>query len=248
MVALTLTLQTAVSALRLAFGVLALRAAAERGDSPHAEAWYMAGVTFTLVGAVALLHSLAGIVAQLNPGTPFYDVFLDLIPPGNDARSVLVLGFTLALAWVLLLERPWPSRRLIVRGAFALLVAGFLIGFLEPPVEQNRAGDHLTVMSVLGAATAIFLFAALYRGLVRGQIDWLLWTALALYAVEQALSSNIQTVLAWAGFGGAWAPPVSSIMWVGLVAVLAMVACALRRLVIARDGGDVPGLMERLRG
>lgn len=246
MVALTLTLQTAVSALRLAFGVLALRAAAERGDSPRAAAWYMAGVTFTLVGAVALLHSLAGIVAQLNQGTPFYDVFLDLIPPGNDARSVLVLGFTLALAWVLLLGRPWPSRRLIVRGALSLLVAGFLVGFLEPPVEQHRAGDHLTVMSVLGAVTAILLFASLYRGMTRGQIDWLLWTALALYAVEQAFSSHIQTVLALAGFVGSWAPPVSSIMWVGLVAVSAMVACALRRLAIAR--ADVPGLMERLRG
>jgi hypothetical protein len=37
-------------------------------------------------------------------------------------------------------------------------------------------------------------------------------------------------------------------MWVGLVSACVMVACSMRRLAIARAGGDVPGLLERLRG
>jgi hypothetical protein len=115
-------------------------------------------------------------------------------------------------------------------------------------VEQQAGGQHLGLMSLLGAATAMLLFAALYRGLVRDRVDWLLWTALALYAAHEALSSNIQTVIAWAGFRGGWRPSVRSMMWAGLVSTCVMLACSLRRLAIARAGGDAPGLLERLRG
>jgi hypothetical protein len=66
--------------------------------------------------------------------------------------------------------------------------------------------------------------------------------------VQEAISSNIKGVLAWAGFGGGWAPPVRSIMLTALVTLVMMLACTLRRLAIGRAGGDPPGLLERLSG
>lgn len=248
MAALTLTLQAAVAVLVLGFGVLALRVAPGPGTSPRTATWFMAGVTFTLEGVVAVIHSTAAIIAMLNQGSPFYRTYLKLMPSGNDARSVLVLGFAMGLVWVLLLKRPWPSATAIYAIACALLVTGFLLGFLEPPVEQQRGGNHFSLISLLGAATTVLLLASLYRGMVNDHVDWLLWSALALYAAREAVLSNIQTVLAWAGLGGGWAPPPRSMMWTMLVSSCVMVACSLRRLAIARAGGEVPGLLERLRG
>jgi len=245
--ALMLALQLTVPALILGFGLMALRVAPRPGRSERTVAWFMAGVTYTLDGAFALVHATAATIAFFVPGSAFYKAYMALTPPANDARNLLVLGFAACLGWVLLLRRPAPSARTMVAIALVLAVTGFVAGFAEPPLEQQQ-GDHLSVMSLGGAATAVLLFAALYRGMVRESVDWLFWVALALYAAHEAVASNIQTVLAWAGFGGAWAPPVSSVMWAGLVSAAAMVACSARRLAIARAGGDAPGLIERLRG
>jgi hypothetical protein len=246
-VAQTLTLQLLTPLLRVGFGVLALRVASQPGTSAHTAVWFMAGVTFVCAGAVATLHAVLAVGAALaGEGTTFYDVYLRFMPPGNDARSVVVLGFALAFAWVVLLGRPAPGRRTIVGGAAGLLAAGFVAGLFEPPV--GAGGGHFSVMSCFGAATAVLLFAALYRALVRETIDWLLWVALALYAVQEAIISNIQGVLSWAGFGGGWAPPPRAMYWVGVLSAFAMLACTARRLAIARAGGEAPGLLERLRG
>lgn len=245
---LTLALQIVVPVLLLAFGLLALRVAPRPG-SPKATAWFMAGVNFTLDGALALVHSLlAAVAAWQGQGTWFYDAYVRATPVGNDARNLLVLGFAAGLAWTYFVGRPPLSRRAIVAGACALVLVGALVGLAEPPLQAQHVAPHLTLMSLFGAATAILFFAALYRGMLRDGVDWLLWTALALYAAQEALSSNIQTVLAWAGLGGGWAPPARSVMWVGLVAACVMLACSLRRLALARTGSDVPGLMERIRG
>jgi hypothetical protein len=228
-VAQSLTLQLMTPVLLLGFGVLALRVAPEPGTSARTATWFMAGVTFASDGAVATVHALLAVAAVFaGEGTTFFDVYLRFVPPGNDARSMVVLGFALALAWVVLLGRPAPGRRAIVAGAAALLVAGFVVGLFEPPLGSG--GDHFVVMSYFGAATAVLLFAALYRAMVRKSIDWLLWIALALYAVRKAISSNIQIVLAWFGFGGGWAPPIRSIMWAGLVSAVVMLACSVLRL------------------
>ena len=243
----TLTVQFIAPLLVLSFGVLALRVAPDPGTSTRTSAWFMAGVTFTADGAVATVHALLAVGAFIaGEGTTFYDVYLRFMPPGNDARSMVVLGFALALAWVVLLERPAPRRRAIIAGAVVLLAAGFVVGLFEPPVATG--GDHFLVMSFFGAATAVLLFAALYRAMVRETLDWLLWVALALYAVHEAISSNVQTVLSWAGFGGGWTPTTRAMHWAGMLSALAMLACTMRRLSIARAGGEAPGLLERLRG
>lgn len=248
-VAQTLTLQLMAPVLILGFGVLALRVAPEPGTSVRTAAWFMAGVTFASDGAVATAHALWAVAAVfVGKGTAFYDAYLRFLPPCNDARIVVVFGFALALAWVLLLGRPAPGRRAVIAGAAVLLAAGFVAGLFEPPVMEQRGGGHFSVMSYFGAATAVLLFAALYRAMVRESIDWLLWVALALYAVQEAVNSNIQGVLSWAGFGGGWAPPHRAMLWVGMLSASAMLACTARRLAIARAGGEVPGLLERLRG
>jgi hypothetical protein len=146
---------------------------------------------------------------------------------------------------VLLGGRPPPARP-VVAAAGVLMVAGFFAGMAEGPML--RGAVHFGVLAVFGAGTAVLLFAALYWGMVTERIDWLLWTALALFAAQEALSSNIQTALSWAGFGGGWAPPHRSMLWVGLVSTSVMLACSARRLALARAGLEAPGLLERLRG
>jgi len=248
-IAQTLALQLLVPMLLLVFGVLALRVAPGPGTSTRTTAWFMAGVTFVMNQAMATAHAALSVVAMLaGRESGLYALVVALLPSGNDARSTLVLGFALALAWVVLLGKPSPPRRAIVAAAVALMAVGFVAGFFEPPVEQQHGREHWSLMSYLGAATAVVLFATLYRAMVRESIDWLLWVALALYAVQQALTSNIQMVLSWAGFDGGWAPPPWTMSWVGLVSALVMLACTARRLALARAGLEAPGLLERLRG
>jgi len=245
----TLALQLVIAVLTLGFGVQALRVAPGPGTSVRMAAWFMAGVTFTLEGVLVLIHSTAAVEAvAAGKGSRFWNAYLRLVPIGNDARSLLVLGLAVGLVWVLLLDRPPPPARTVVAAACLFAVAGAAAGFAEPPVQQQHGGTHLGLMSVLNAVTALLLFAALYRGMMRERVDWLLWTALALYAAQEALSSNIQTVIALSGLQGGWAPSVRAMLWAGLVATCVMLACSVRRLAIARAGGDPPGLLERLRG
>ncbi|HVG46102.1 MAG TPA: hypothetical protein VM890_15270 [Longimicrobium sp.] len=245
----SLALQVLVAVITMGIGVLALRVAPGPGTSARTAAWFIAGVTFASEGLVATFHSILAVGAALaGPGTVFYTVYLRFMPAGNDARVVVVFGFALGLGWVLLLGRPSPGKRTIVAATAVLLAAGFVAGLFEPPVAPQQGADHFSVMSYFGAATAVLLFAALYRAMVRETVDWLLWVALALYAVQEALSSNIQIVLSWAGLSGGWSPPAKAMLWAGLVSAFAMLACAARRLAIARAGGEVPGLLERLRG
>jgi hypothetical protein len=244
----SLAFQLLVPGLTLAFGLVALRVAPGPGSSAPTAAWFMAGVTFTEEGALGTFHAIMAVPAVLaGEGSTLWTVFVRLIPAGNDARNVVVLGFALALGWVVALERPAPGPRAIVAAATALIAIGFVAGLAEPPVQAQRGGDHFTVMACFGAATAVLLFAVLYRGMMRESMDWLLWIALATYAAQEALSADIQSALSWAGFHGGWSPPASSMHWVGAVSALVMLACALRRLAIARAGGDAPGLLERLR-
>jgi hypothetical protein len=245
----SLALQLLVPVLLLSFGVLALRVAPGPGTSARTAAWFMAGVTFAAQGAVATVHGALAVGAVLaGPKSELYALVVRLLPSGNDARSMVVLGFSLALAWVVLLGKPSPSRRAIVAAAVALMAAGFVAGLLEPPFDQRQGREHWSLLSYSNAATALVLFATLYWAMVRESIDWLLWVALALYAVQQALTSNIQMVLSWAGFGGGWAPAPRTMSWVGLVAAFIMLACTTRRLALARAGLEAPGLLERLRG
>jgi hypothetical protein len=242
-----LTLQVVVAVLTLGFGLLALRVAPEPGRSTRTGAWYLAGVAFTLDGLLGTVHAIAAVAAATaGPGSPFMADYLRMSPLGNHARTLLVLGFAVGMVWVVMLERPMPPRRVVFGSAAGLVAAGFVVGLLEGPLGQG--GVHFSMLSLFGAVIVVLLFIALYRGMMRESIDWLLWTALALWAAQQALSSNFQTVLAWAGFGGGWRPPMRSIMWAGLIAGSVMIACSMRRLTIARRGGEAPGLLERIRG
>jgi hypothetical protein len=244
----SLVFQLLVAGLTLAFGLTALKVAPGPGTSAPTAAWFMAGVTFAQEGALGTFHALMAVAAVLaGEGSQLLAGYMRLTPAGNDARNVVVLGFALALGWVVALERPAPGRRTIVAAATALIAAGFVAGLAEPPVESQRGGDHFTVMACFGAATAVLLFAVLYRAMMRESMDWLLWIALAVYAAQEALSADIQSALSWAGFHGGWSPPPRSMHWVGAVSALVMLACAVRRLAIARAGGDAPGLLERLR-
>jgi hypothetical protein len=243
----TLVLQEVLAVLTLGLGLVALRVAPRPGLSTCTGAWFMAGVTFTFDGTLSLVHSTIAVPAvAAGSKSRLYAVVVQLAPLGNDARALLILGFALGLAWVVLLERPMPAPGVVVGWAFAFAAVGFVGGLAEGPLR--RGGVHFGVLSLFGAATAVLLFASLYRGMMRESVDWLFWVALALYAAQEALSSNIQGALSWAGFGGTWAPPVPSQMWVGLFSACVMLACTLRRLAIAREGGSPPGLLERLRG
>lgn len=242
-----LALQEAVAVLMLGFGLMALRVAPSPGTSTRTAAWFMAGVTFTFDGGLGTLHSTLAVVAvAAGEESSFYAYFMRFSRPGNDARSLLVLGFALGLGWLVLLGGRPPPARPVVAAAGVLAVAGFFAGLAEGPVL--REGVHFAVLAVFGAGTAVLLFAALYWGMVTERVDWLLWTALALFAAQEALSSNIKSALSLARFGAGWGPSPRSMLWVALVSASMMLACSARRLVLARAGVDAPSLLERLRG
>jgi hypothetical protein len=239
--------QLAFAVLTLLFGVLSLRVAPVHGRGPREDAWYLTGITFTTIGALATVSGvLAFPVVAAGEGSESWDVFLRTVPITNDARSFAVFGFALALGYVVVLRRAAPGRGRTAAGLALMLAIGAGVGVLEGPFQANR---QMPMMALLGAVTSLALFYVLYVALVRDAMDWLLWTALALYAAREAATVNLQSLLAWwrRGPGGPWVPSPSLLLWMGLVSVLPMIVCTLHRLSLARAGRDAPGLLERLR-
>ena len=223
-----LALQVAVAALTLIFGLVALRIAPGPGMSTRSGAWYLAGITFTLDGLLGTLHETAVAVAlaAAGPDSPFIDGVWRLSLLEDDARALLGLGFAAGMVWVMM-ERPVPTPRVALGLAAGLVAAGFVVGLVEGPL--GRGGAHFSLLALLDIVSAVLLLAALFRGMMRGRVDRLLWTALAFYAAQFALLLTFATVLAWGGFGGGWLP-VLTIKWAAMVVACVMLACSMRRL------------------
>lgn len=237
-----LALQAAGPLLTLAFGVLALRVAARGG--PGAAAWRLTGLAFAVDGVHSTLQAAAAVWAvAAGPGSVVYEAFVRTLPAGNSARSLLVLGYAVALLVLASRgEAAFPRHR-VLPGLLAMLAGGTALGMLEGEFAPER---HFPVLAWLGVCTLLALFAALYRSLPGSALDFLLWGAVALYAVREALTANIVSMLAFMDLP-VWTPSPYALLSVSIFFLLLMVACAARRLAMARAGVRPPALLPRLR-
>lgn len=244
-VALSLALQLAFSTLTLAFGAIGVRVAPRPPRSAREEAWFLSGVAFTVIGAVATVMAILAVpVMMVGKDAAVYRAFITVSPPLNDARGFVVLWLAAALGALVARRRPVRRRWAVWATFAATAAAGVALGVRGGPFTGP---EHYAVMALTGSATCIALFAVLYAALVRDAIDWLLWATLAIYAAREVLSSSLQSALTWAGEENAWDPGPRMIFGLGIGSLCLMLACAARRLALARAGRDAPALMERLR-
>ncbi|HEX8831070.1 MAG TPA: hypothetical protein VF705_07900 [Longimicrobium sp.] len=241
----TLILQLTFALLTLAFGVMSLRVSPRPGGGMRADAWFLTGITFATIGMAAAVMGVAAFPAvPAAPGTPLRDTFVRLSPIANDARSFAVLGYTALLGQRLLGRQATLRRGRALAWLAAWLAIGAVVGALE---GTWLSSVQFTVMAVLGTVTAMALFAVLYVALLRDALDWMLWSALALYAAREALCANQQLQLALEGMPGLRPQSPRPMLAAGVVSVLIMLACTVHRLSLARAGREAPGLRERLR-
>lgn len=242
--ALTLTLQECMAVLTLTFGVACLRVGRRPASATGRTAWFLTGATFTTVGAAAVVHSSAAVWAvRCGKGSAFFAGYLRATPPANDARSFLVLGLAAALLALLMRGRV-PRRGVLLAWLGAWAGVGAAVGLMEGRLEP---ATHLSMQAALGAVTAAVLFLVLYRALVTDALDYLLWLALAAYAVREAVSADFQMLLAMTGIAAEWRLSAMQMMAAGILSLLVMIACTLRRLALCRAGKPVPALLERVR-
>jgi hypothetical protein len=241
---LTLVLQTAATVLALPVGAVALAIARRLGDAKRpAQAWSLTGWTFLLLGILGVLSSVFSIWAVAEgPGTPVWNRYLDWAPAGNYARQFLVLAFAGMLV-VLALPRPMPFHlRSAIRVTLGLAIAGgAVVGGLEGPLGST---NHMPRLAVLTTVAVVLLFAALLLAATTDAIDRLLWIALTTYALKQALSVSLLSILAWSAFSSGIRPHTLYAMHT--VAFCVMLLMVLRRYQHAVKRRPVPALFERV--
>ena len=239
----SLVVQLLFSLLTLAFGVLAVGVARCRARTPRNGAWLLTGVTFSISGTVATVAAVLAFPAVVaGPGSYLWDQFVYYSQVANHARAVAVLALAPALMLLVLRPRPVQARATAILLASALAV-GAVVGLMF------GTAPHETQLALLGAVslvTAFILFIVLYLALVKSSTDWMLWIALALYAVREMMNSNVQFLISMAGV--TWSPPGTLVLWFGAASVAVMLACTGYRFHLARIGRDAPSLMERVRG
>lgn len=240
----TLSLQMAVALLTLAFGAGAL--AVFRGGGHATEErrafWLLAGTAFLLSGANGVLSGAVAAWGFLaGRGSAPWDFAIQVKMVGNDGRALLMLGWAATtLLWV---ARRRPGTAAPGRVALLFLpwlLAGSVLGLLEKPLMER----HYPLVAALSASAMMLLLAALLLAVVRDAMDWLLWSALVVYALREAMEANLVSVLSWLGVPGAWTPSARSLQMLAICAYLVMLACVARRRAIARSGATVPSLFE----
>ncbi|HEU0052988.1 MAG TPA: hypothetical protein VFQ39_07410 [Longimicrobium sp.] len=241
--AVTLAMQCAIQALTLAFGVVCLWVARRAGRGRDG-GWYFTGAAFTVMGVHALVQSVVAVWAVVEGDqSALYRRYVAVLPFLNDPRILVVLGYALVTLVQLVRRRPTPSSPWRVWSFFlSLLALGTALSTLEGPFAERV---HYSVIAAGGAATVVVLLASLYRALVIGAFDYLLWTAMVIYAVREAVSASIFSVQAWIGIREVWTPDPRLAPVLALVSLVMMLGCSLLRL---RRPAPPPGLMERVRG
>lgn len=245
----TVVLQLAQTLFTLCFGVLGMVVARHRGmPRVHRLAWTLTGVAFTVTGAHAVAQaSFAAVAFTAGPGSPAWNTYLRWMPAGNDGRAFAVMGFGVALLYFVARgaarepRPPWSYAAALV----ACLLAGSWVGLAEGPFTPAM---HFPVLTVIDAVALITLLAALWLAAVHDTVDFLLWVALACYAAQEAVSVDLHYLASWLGTAGAlhlWPGMPHAI---GTATFAVMIGCALRRLLLARRGAQVPALFHVFRG
>jgi hypothetical protein len=239
----TLLLQALSDLLALSFGLLALRVGRRASliQTDHRAAWVLAGSAWGWLGVFGAVHTAWGAyVLRAGRGSTAAATYFEWLMPLDDVRGLLMAGYALLVLAAALLRRPVPSTPLRMQGALlAFAAAGAAAGILERPFDRVA---HYQLTALTAAVTVLLLFAALVMAVVRDGMDYLLWIAVVLYAVREALVNVVLTTYQWLGDEGVWRPTFAMVQWPGVVLYPVMIALALRRLHLAARNRDVPAL------
>ncbi|HEV2126862.1 MAG TPA: hypothetical protein VGW38_29265 [Chloroflexota bacterium] len=241
----TLFLQALGAALQLLFGILAL-ATARHQDAflpVRREAWWLTGATFTLLGAIMLVHTAIGSPWAYfsGPGTTVYEVYLRWSPVGNHSRALLIVGFGVLLLLLVWRQQLAHFRQLAVAVLLLAALLGGIAGWLEGSLIEAR---HFTLLAIGDTLQLMVISAALLSALWLRMVDEHLWLCLSLYALMLALNVGWYSAMAWLDVPGAWVPTSMHMQMCRQVAYLGMLAFVLRRLVLARRGVQVPAFTD----
>jgi hypothetical protein len=238
-----LALQSVTLIAPLLFGALALRIAARLRDSDSRRAtWLLTGICFSVFGANgALAAGFSNWAFAAGPGSTAWNLWLVWLPSGNYSRLLTVLAFAGALLAMCLRAR---SAAALVRPAVVAtglaLVAGVGLGLAE---GTAGSGVHIPRYAVINAVLVVLLLGALLAAAATDATDQILWAAVALYALKNALTVILLTTVAWVEH--VRQVPPETLFAMHLVAWAAMILLALRRYRLATRGRYVPAIFER---
>jgi hypothetical protein len=240
----TLFLQLAGSLLTALFGFLCLAVArrSEGHPSERRSAWLLTALCYVPMGVHVTLQSIFAVAAFFHPSdSPIRVAFRSWVSVGNDGRSFLIFGFTVLLLGLLLTRRltPPPPAAGVLGWLILWLAGGSVVGFLESPLGDSH---HYSTITYLSAVTVMVLMAALLTAVVRDQMDYLLWSALALYTLREAIDVSLTSGFSFLNVPGAWIPSFGSMQALVVVCYTLMCLLAWKRLMMA--GKNVPALFE----
>jgi MFS family permease len=229
----------------LSFGILALAVWHRTvGVDRRAAGWGVAGACFAVAGAVAMVHAMIAAVAlDRGAGSPAYRLAVEWGMAANIGRAVAALLLPALLLGAITTEWRW------LRRPFGILLPLALTATVLATVAARRLHDGsifqpVAALAVLMTVLAVSLMGVLLFALASDAIDRLLWFALVLYALKEALSVSLLAILAW--WSAATDPLAFRLFyWLMIATMAAMSGMALRRLVHARSGRRVPAPFQR---
>lgn len=235
-------LQCLTSLLVLAVGWAARAVAArEHANAFHRAGWQVSGMAFLAFGIDSAIGNVFQELALAGgAGSDAWTGYMRWAPVLNHSRTLLMMGATVAL--MLLAVRGENPGREYVRASIALLAVGLatgaLLGALEGPFS---ATGHVFDVVVLDVVELLLLMATLFALLLSNRADRMLWALYSAYACSVALGIFWLSLLTH--IGAWWHPPVWTTYAVRNVFWVLMAACAVSRLLSARRGRVVRGML-----
>lgn len=240
--------QLLASSFLLLFGLLALRVVRRAGPvrrDQAALAWSLSASYFLICGGYSALHALLSAVGWMIGKKSWLLGWVGTWSfAANLARGVVAVAFA-ALMLALMVGRRrqvWALAR-----SAPLAIGGVTVVSTAVTLWIDvQTGFGLSVgLAVLGTLTAVLLMAALLAAILNDGMDQLLWLALVMYTLKEAVTVSQMAVFAW--WSVAPHPEVYYIYYVTAAALGAgMCLVAVRRLQLAGAGRRVPALFERL--
>ncbi|HEU4885217.1 MAG TPA: hypothetical protein VFT45_23345 [Longimicrobium sp.] len=241
---LTMVFQWASLSAYAVFGVLALLVGArDRAARPeHVMAWSLSGVAFTLHGVNAAAQVGFGTWAYAaGEGTPVYVAYMRFGTLFNHSRTFALLAFAVAL--IVLARRATLPRhflRFSTAGILACMALGAFAGFMEGAFIASR---HFVAVAQWDVVELLAMLIALFALLLSSRVDRLLWFALCVYAFSLALNVVWFAALSRWGVPGEWSPKPWHAQFYRFLLTSLMVAIAIRRLQLWKQGKPVPDLL-----
>jgi hypothetical protein len=247
-VAVLLSLQIIVPALKLAVGAVALylaRSLSTRGENPNSASWWVTGVTMAYLGGNNLVQAVAAVGAYVTgSGSAIYIWYMRLVPAGNQSRTFAVIAMGLLLTAIALR----PLRVLAKVRTAGLLAIGTVtcLGAVIGWREGSMSIPHYMDKAVFDLFEFFALLLALACALRKDSMDRLLWSCLATYGFFSALNVVWYSSMSFMGVEGAWAPDPLYTQVYATAIHTAMLAIAWQRMRRLSAHSPVQSMMESL--